>query len=103
MSWNEAHTASIAERVRRIDAGAPVVAIHFLGQMAAFALGEEALLLAAPTGEAQRVATHGGAILSAASDGTRVVTGGDDGKVIATDAKVQSEVIANDAKRRWID
>ena len=46
---------------------------------------------------------HGGAILSSASDGARVVTGGDDGKVVATDAKGNSETVATDAKRRWID
>jgi WD40 repeat protein len=32
-----------------------------------------------------------------------VVTGGDDGKVVATDARGNSETIATDAKRRWID
>jgi WD40 repeat protein len=100
---NEAHTPSVAERVRRIDAGAPVVAIHFLGQNAVFALGEEALLFATPETEPQRVLVHGGAILSATSDGERVITGGDDGKVIATDAVARSEPIAQDTKHRWID
>ena len=32
-----------------------------------------------------------------------VVTGGDDGKVFATDAKGESRLIATDVKRRWID
>src|SRR4029078_5095875 len=46
---------------------------------------------------------HGGGILSAASDGVAVITGGDDGKVFSTDVKGESRLIATDAKRRWID
>jgi WD40 repeat protein len=49
------------------------------------------------------VPVHGGAILSSAADTGRVVTGGDDGKVVATDAGGRTAVIATDAKRRWID
>jgi WD40 repeat protein len=94
---------SIVERVRPVSAGAPVVGIHFIKETAVFVLGEEALLFAAGEGEPQRVQVHGGAILASASDGGRVVTGGDDGKVVATDAKGASETIATDAKRRWID
>jgi len=56
-----------------------------------------------PEGESRRVAVHGGAILATASDGIRVVTGGDDGKVVATDASAHSETVAEDAKHRWID
>ena len=94
---------SVVERVRPISAGAPVVGIHFLKETAVFVLGEEALLLAARDGEPERVAVHGGAILSSASDGGRVVTGGDDGKVVSTDVKGNNETVATDAKRRWID
>jgi WD40 repeat protein len=94
---------SIVERVRPVPVGAPVVGIHFLKETAVFVLGEEALLFAAGEGEPQRVQVHGGAILASASDGGRVVTGGDDGKVVATDARANSETVATDAKRRWID
>jgi WD40 repeat protein len=93
---------SVVDRTRPVNAGAPVVAGRFLGETAAFVLGEEAVLLVAQDGE-RRVAVHGGAILAAAGDGERVVTGGDDGKVVATGADGQSEVLATDAKRRWID
>ncbi len=96
-------TPSIAERIRRVDAGVPAVGAHFLGDVAAFVLGDEALLLAAPDGEPRRVAIHGGAILASACDGARVVTGGDDGKVVATGTDGSSTVIATDARRRWID
>src|SRR5437016_10500095 len=102
-AMNATHTPSIAERVRRIDAGAPVVAVHFLGDRAVFVLGEEALLLTTYAGESERVSVHGGAILGTASDGIRVITGGDDGKVVATDANARGEVVAEDSKHRWID
>jgi WD40 repeat protein len=89
--------------VRPVPVDAPVVGIHFIKETAVFVLAEEALVLAAPGAEPQRFAAHGGVILSSAGDGGRVVTGGDDGKVVATDAKGNSETIATDAKRRWID
>ena len=46
---------------------------------------------------------HGGAILCAACDGERIVMGGDDGKLVALDAKGEVAVLATDPKRRWID
>jgi len=95
-------TASITDRIRPVAAGGPVVAVHFLGDDPAFVLGEDTLLFWRD-GEAQRVTVHGGAILGSASDGTRVVTGGDDGKVVATDPRGETETLATDAKRRWID
>jgi WD40 repeat protein len=67
-----------------------------------FVLGEEAFLFAPEDGE-RRVAVHEGAILASASDGTRIVTGGDDGKLIATDARGEQQILATDDKRRWID
>ena len=94
---------SIAEQVRRVEADGLVVAVHFLGDLAAFVLGDEALLLASPDGEKRRIPVHGGAILASAGDDTRVVTGGDDGRLVATDPAGASTEIASDAKRRWID
>ena len=61
------------------------------------------MLLVEGQGEERRLPVHSGGILAAASDGARVVTGGDDGKVFATDAKGRSRLIAADAKHRWID
>jgi WD40 repeat protein len=95
-------TASVVERARRHQAEGAVVAAHFLGQTAAFVLGEEALLLARGE-ECRRIAVHAGVILAAAGDGERVVTGGDDGAVKATDAAGSSTDVAADAKKRWID
>jgi WD40 repeat protein len=95
-------TPSVVERTRPVTAGAAVVAVHFLGKTAVFVLGEEALLFAGD-GEERRVPVHGGAILAAAADANHIITGGDDGKVMSTDATATTTVIATDAKRRWID
>lgn len=96
-------TPSVVARTRAIAAGAPVVAAHFLGRTAVLVLGEEELLLVAAGGEERRLAIHGGGILAAAGDAERIVTGGDDGKVVSTNSKGESRTIATDAKRRWID
>jgi WD40 repeat protein len=97
------NTPSVVERTRPVAAGAPVVAAHFLGRTAVFVLGEEALLQVPDNGEERRLALHAGGILAAASDGTRVVTGGDDGKVFSTDGQGESRQVAADPKHRWID
>ena len=54
---------SLADRVRPIDAGAPVVGVHFLRSVPVFVLGEEALLFAPRDEEPRRVAVHAGGIL----------------------------------------
>jgi WD40 repeat protein len=95
-------TASVVDRTRHHPAEAAVVAAHFLGDTAVFVLGEEALLLARGD-DRRRLAVHGGAILAAAADGERILTGGDDGKVAATDAAGASATLAADGKHRWID
>jgi WD40 repeat protein len=95
-------TASVVERTRAVAAGGAIVGAHFLGRTAIFVLGEEALVFAEPDGEVRRMNVHDGVILSAASDGARIVTGGDDGKVVTTDLG-SSRVLATDAKHRWID
>jgi WD40 repeat protein len=99
----ESGSTSLAERVRPVAAGAPVVAIHFLGSTAVLVLGEEALVLVEAAGEERRVPVHAGAILDSACDGKRVLTAGDDGKVAATALDGAPQTIVTDAKRRWID
>ena len=50
-----------------------------------------------------RVAVHDGAgILATAADKQRIVTGGDDGKLVATNAKGETEIVATDPRHRWI-
>lgn len=102
MADGEQHTASVVDRTRNVAAGAPVVAVHFLGDVPVFVLSEEHLVFAADDGE-RRIPVHGGAILAAAQDRTRIITGGDDGRVMATDSAGASVPVASDAKHRWID
>jgi WD40 repeat protein len=98
----DTNTVSVVERTRAVAVGGAIVAAHFLGRSAVFVLGEEALVFAEPEGELRRMDVHGGVILASASDGTRIVTGGDDGKVVTTDLG-STRVLATDAKHRWID
>ena len=95
--------ASITDKVRRLAIGMPATSIHFLGDIAVFVGAEENAALVNEAGEVSTVAVHGGAVLCAASDGKRIVSGGDDGKVVALNAKGETSVLATDAKRRWID
>jgi WD40 repeat protein len=94
---------SVTGRVHAVAAGAPVVGVHFLGDETVFVLGEEALLFVGPNADERRVAVHAGGILESTADNKRIITGGDDGKVVATDAAGTSTTAATDAKRRWID
>ena len=81
----------------------PVASIRFLGDNAVFIGAEENAAIVNATDEISRVAIHSGAVLCAASDGERIVTGGDDGKLVALNAKGEIAALATDAKRRWID
>ncbi len=102
MSDTSAPLPSLADRVRTVDAGGTLVGVHFLGAAPVFVLGEEALLFAGEEGE-KRVAAHSGGILASAADDKRIVTGGDDGKLMATDAGGATKELAADDKQRWID
>ena len=83
--------------------GAFVVEAAFLGETAAFALGDGTVRLASGVA-AETVTVHSGAILSAARtlDGKGLVTGGDDGRVALTDARGKIEPIGK-MPRKWID
>lgn len=94
---------SVVERTRPVKVDPPVVAAHFLGTTAVFVRGEETLLLVPKTGDARAASVHDGAILCSAADANRIVTGGDDGKVVSSGAQGESAVVATDGKRRWID
>jgi len=95
--------ASVTDRVLKVDLKAPATAVHFIGDVAAFVNGEESVVLVDDKANATPLNVHGGGILCAASDGKRLVTGGDDGKVVAIDAKGTIETLATDARHRWID
>ena len=95
---------SVTDKVRPVAIGAAVTAVHFLDDNAAFVGAEEKVFLASAEGEIAHVApVQPGAILCTASDGVRIVMGGDDGKLVALDVKGDVSVLASDPKRRWID
>src|SRR5262245_13676147 len=83
--------------------GAFVAESAFLGDTAAFALGDGTVRLASGVA-AETVPVHSGAILAATRsvDGKAVITGGDDGLVALTDARGKVERIA-EMPRKWID
>lgn len=100
---NAASIVSVTDRVRPLAIGMPVTSVHFLGDIAAFIGAEESVALATSDGEISLAPVHRGGILCAATDGARIVMGGDDGKVVALDKKGEVTLLATDAKRRWID
>lgn len=74
----------------------------WLGATAAFALGDGAVLLVGD-GETHRVEAHPDAgILVAAADPKRLVTGGDDGRLVATAANGATTLLA-ETGGAWID
>lgn len=95
-------TPSIAHTLRPVDAGEPVFGVHFLGGTPVFVLGDEALLFVGDSGT-HRVVAHRGGILASAGDGKRIVTGGDDGRLVATLPDMTTSEIAADDRKRWID
>jgi WD40 repeat protein len=98
-----ASIVSVTDKVRPVAIGAPLTAAHFLGDNAAFVGAEENVFIVGGGGEVSPVSVHGGGILCAASDGARIVMGGDDGKLVALDARGEVALLATDPKRRWID
>src|SRR5215475_4207244 len=99
----QASIVSVTDRVRAVSLGAPVTSVHFLGERAAFVGAEENVSFVDAEGEISKVDVLSGGILCAASDGKRIVMGGDDGKLVALDAKGEVTELAIDQKRRWID
>jgi WD40 repeat protein len=93
---------SLAERVRSIETGGTAVGVRFFARTPVFVLGEEALLFAGEDGE-RRVNVHRGGILVSAGDDKRIVTGGDDGCLVATSPQGETKELAADEKKRWID
>lgn len=102
-SENPASIVSVTDRVRSVEIGMAVSAVHFLGDTAVFVGAEEAVTFVTAGGEAARLPIHDGAVLCTASDGKRIVSGGDDGKVIEVNTDGGVQTLTTDPKRRWID
>jgi len=99
----QASIVSVTDKVRAVSLGAPVTAVHFLGDRCGFVGAEENVSFVDAEGAISRVEVLSGGILCAVSDGKRIVMGGDNGKVVSLDAKGAVAELAADAKRRWID
>ncbi|MBY0563856.1 MAG: hypothetical protein K2P58_06680 [Hyphomonadaceae bacterium] len=96
-------TAHVYLSGRRLALGAGAAGVHWIGDRALFALNDGAVLIAAREGETQRVAAHAGVILCSAlhPDGKRVLTGGDDGKVLSVTP--DGTVLTLAETRKWVD
>ncbi|WP_442754446.1 WD40 repeat domain-containing protein [Methylocystis sp. JAN1] len=93
---------TLTNAVEPLSLGDAVVAGGWLGDTPAFALADGSVTLG-DSNESRRIAAHpDAAILVAAGDGKRLVTGGDDGRVVATDAGGGTGTVA-DEKGKWID
>jgi len=89
---------ALSQHVAPLAAGEAVVAAAFLGGEPALTLANGVVRLAA-----RDVAAHpDGAVLCAALDGDRLVTGGDDGRVVAILPDGGTETLG-DEKGKWID
>src|SRR4029079_7743448 len=93
---------SLADRVRAVNAGAPVVRVRLFCSTPVFVLSEDALLFASEHGE-RRVVVHAGAILDSTFDGKRVISGGAAGKLIETSPDGDRRELASDEKKRWVN
>jgi WD40 repeat protein len=94
-------TTSLTQHVTPIDAKAEVAGAFFLGRLPVLVLGSGEVLLAEIGAETRLRVHEDGAILTAACDGKRIFTGGDDGKVFAVDAAGKIELIGQE--KGWID
>lgn len=93
---------SLREHVVPVEAGAHVVGAHWLKATLALALADGRVLRWSD-GVTDSIEAHAGGILSSCGDGERLITGGDDGRVVSTSATGEPTEMARDPKRRWID
>jgi WD40 repeat protein len=93
---------SLTQHVEPLEAGAHVMTVGFLHGTPALALADGGVLLGGPNGF-KRIEAHPGAgILAGVADGATMLTGGDDGRIVALSADGAHEEIAHE-KGRWID
>jgi WD40 repeat protein len=93
---------SLARMVEPIEAGAHVLAAGFLGPTPVLALADGTVMLGEPKSPSRVTAHPDAGMLVATLDATRLLTGGDDGRVVATSGDGSIETVA-DEKGKWID
>lgn len=93
---------SLTDHVAALDAGAHVAGACFLGGAPAIVLADGRVRIGAPGTQTTIEAHADGAVLSTACDGKRLVTGGDDGKVMQISGDGVLTDIA-DENSKWID
>ena len=93
---------SLTSSVLPVNFGETIVAAAFLADAPVFALADGRIQLLRDRAFVAVHAHQDAAILVAAEDGRRIVTGGDDGLVVSIDATGNCETIA-DEKATWID
>ena len=103
MSDTPAPIPSLADRVRRIDAGAPVVGVHFLGKRAGVRARRGGAAVCARDGEQRRVAIHAGGILASASRRQAHRHRRRRRQSHRHRRRRRPHRLATDAKKRWID
>ncbi|WP_421699854.1 WD40 repeat domain-containing protein [Ancylobacter sp.] len=100
MTSQSSTPSSLTSKLRPLSLGGAVVGLRFLGTTAGFVLGEGEIVLVDE--KETRVEAHKGAVLSVAGDDRRLLTGGDDGRVVATTADGTMQPLF-EQKGRWID
>lgn len=97
-----AESPKLTSAVEPLALGEAIVAGAWLGDTPAFALADGNIRLGEAAENRFARAHPDAAILVAARDSRRLVTGGDDGRVVATNAGGEVETLA-DEKGKWID
>lgn len=96
-------TSSLTDKVSPLRIEGSVAAVAFLGAHACLVSSEgQATLAGLAGGDEVKVPLHAGIVLSAESDGARLVSGGDDGRVMALAQDGTAACLA-EVKGRWID
>jgi WD40 repeat protein len=94
--------SSLAQHAQLFDVGAHVVAAAFIDGAPTLAVADGVVLIGDPKEQKRVVVYPHAAMLTAISDGKTLLTGGEDGRVVAVRADGSIEDIA-DEKGRWID
>ena len=102
MSSSVSHP-SLTDHVAPLEASAHVVAAHFLKEAPALALGDGTVALMRGDGLARIAAHPDSGILVAAGSPDRLVTGGDDGRVVEIRADGATQELGAAKGGAWID